>query len=107
MVVDEGDGQGAANGSEAQNNCGQNQSISEYFSQMIEERLQDIRAEFIILNKITFHQDHARHLIYLRLTDDPQAADTIICQIDEIQHQNRHMTCLPYHHSQVKVIPMK
>lgn len=73
----------------------------------MEERLQDIRAEFIILQKVTFHEDHAKHLIYLRLTDDPKAGETVVCQIDEIQMQNRHMTCLPYNHSQVKLVPLE
>ena len=74
-------------------------SISKHFGNLVEERLQDVRAEFIILQKVTFHEDHARHLLYLKLSEDPAAPTTVICQIDEIQHQNRHMTCLPYHHS--------
>ena len=86
---------------------GQNLSISQHFKALVDERLQDLRAEFLILNKITFHEDHARHLIYLKLSDDPNCPETVVCRIDEIQgQQNRHMTCLPYVHSQVKIQPM-
>lgn len=57
----------------------QSVTISQYFSNLVDERLQDLRAEFIILQKITFHEDHARHLIYLKLSEDPTAAETIVC----------------------------
>lgn len=91
---------------ESADSLGNNQSISQYFKTVIEERLEDLRAEFLILNKITFHEDHARHLIYLKLSEDPNCPETVVCQIEDHHQQNRHTTCLPYIHSQVKIEPM-
>jgi len=45
----------------------------------MEEKLKDIRSEFIILNKITFHEDHARHLMYLKTSEDPKEKDLVLC----------------------------
>ena len=79
---------------------------TEYFNEQMEERLKDIRSEFIILNKITFHEDHARHLMYLNTSEDPKDKGLLLCQIDEIMKQNRHDTMLPYYHSMARVDTM-
>ena len=75
-------------------------ALSNYFSQKVESRMADLNAEFILLNKITFHEDHAKHLLYLKLTENQNCPETIVSHVKEVHsQQNRHHTLLPYWHS--------